>query len=77
MHSVVSFLHWGCRNPMDNLCILGVDLAGVPHRPTGMCVPRSLEARTLLSYTDDEIIMFFSVFRYPDIGHNSCMVGGP
>ena len=41
---------------MDELCVLGVDLAGVPHRPTGMCVLRGLEARTFLSYTDDEII---------------------
>lgn len=36
--------------------IVGVDLAGVPHRPTGMCVLRDMDARTSLAYTDDEIL---------------------
>jgi predicted nuclease with RNAse H fold len=37
-------------------CVLGVDLAGVPHRPTGMCVLRGLEAETFLSYDDGSIL---------------------
>ena len=36
--------------------VLGVDLAGVPTRPTGLCVLRGMQARTCLVYTDEEII---------------------
>jgi predicted nuclease with RNAse H fold len=41
---------------MDDRCVIGVDLAGVEHRPTGMCVLRGMQARTFLSGGDDEII---------------------
>ena len=41
---------------MNEFCVLGVDLAGVPHRPTGMCVLRDLKASTFLSYSDAEIL---------------------
>ncbi|MGD9347457.1 MAG: DUF429 domain-containing protein [Candidatus Aminicenantes bacterium] len=41
---------------MQEICVLGVDLAGVAHRPTGMCVLRGLKAKTFLSYSDDEIL---------------------
>jgi predicted nuclease with RNAse H fold len=41
---------------MNEFCVLGVDLAGVPHRPTGMCVLQGLKAKTFLAYSDAEII---------------------
>ena len=41
---------------MNEFCVLGVDLAGVPHRPTGMCVLRGLRASTFLSYSDADIL---------------------
>jgi len=40
----------------QELCVLGVDLAGVPHRPTGMCVLRGLRAKTFLAFSDTEIL---------------------
>jgi predicted nuclease with RNAse H fold len=39
-----------------NPIVLGVDLAGVPKRPTGICMLRGMQARTCLVYTDEEII---------------------
>jgi predicted nuclease with RNAse H fold len=41
---------------MEELCVLGVDLAGVAHRPTGMCLLRGLKAKTFLSYSDVDIL---------------------
>lgn len=41
---------------MDKLCVLGVDLAGVPHRPSGMCLLKGLKAKTFLCYSDEEIL---------------------
>jgi predicted nuclease with RNAse H fold len=41
---------------MEEFCIIGVDLAGVPHRPTGMCVLHGLKAKTSLAYSDAEIL---------------------
>lgn len=41
---------------MNEFCVLGVDLAGVPHRPTGMCVLRDLKASTFLSYSDADVL---------------------
>jgi predicted nuclease with RNAse H fold len=38
------------------LLVVGVDLAGVPHRPTGMCVLENGNAQTMLAHTDDEIL---------------------
>lgn len=34
---------------------MGIDLAGVPHRPSGICLLRGFQAATLLLKTDDEI----------------------
>lgn len=36
--------------------MLGVDLAGVPRRPTGMCLLRGIRAKTFLCYSDEDII---------------------
>ncbi len=41
------------RNP---LVVVGVDLAGSPRRPTGVCVLRGLRAQTHVLYSDDEIL---------------------
>lgn len=38
------------------LVIVGVDLAGSPRRPTGVCVLRGLRAETQVLYSDDEIL---------------------
>lgn len=42
---------------MGEFSVLGVDLAGVVHRPTGMCVLRGLKAKTFLSYSDADILV--------------------
>ncbi len=39
-----------------NTAVLGVDLAGVAHRPTGMCLLKENRARTMLFFSDDEIM---------------------
>jgi predicted nuclease with RNAse H fold len=44
------------ERPKEEFCILGVDLAGVPHRPTGICILQRLKAKTFLVYTDAEIL---------------------
>ncbi|OGG53446.1 MAG: hypothetical protein A3F84_12705 [Candidatus Handelsmanbacteria bacterium RIFCSPLOWO2_12_FULL_64_10] len=36
--------------------VVGVDLAGSPHRPTGVCVLRDLRAETRVAYADEEIL---------------------
>ena len=36
--------------------VLGIDLAGVPHRPTGICLLEDGRARTTLLYKDSEIL---------------------
>ena len=41
---------------MPEFVVLGVDLAGVPHRPTGLCSLRKMEALTMLVYTDEDIM---------------------
>lgn len=38
------------------LVIVGVDLAGSPRRPTGVCVLRGLTARTHVVFQDEEIL---------------------
>lgn len=38
------------------LVVVGVDLAGAPHRPTGVCVLRGLKAQTWIARTDEEIL---------------------
>jgi len=40
---------------MKDFFILGLDLAGVPSRPTGVCLLRGLKAQTFLLYSDEEI----------------------
>lgn len=37
-------------------CVLGIDLGGVEHRPSGVCVLRGFRAETSLLYTDVEIL---------------------
>lgn len=41
------------RKPM---VIVGIDLAGSPRRPTGICVLRGLMAQTHIAFSDDEIL---------------------
>lgn len=36
--------------------IAGIDLAGVPHRPSGGCLLEGLKAETTLLYSDEEIL---------------------
>ena len=38
------------------LTVLGIDLAGVPTRPTGICILKGMSAETTLVYTDEEIV---------------------
>jgi len=40
----------------QSLVVVGVDLAGSPRRPTGVCVLRGLTARTEIARTDEEIL---------------------
>lgn len=41
------------RNP---LVVVGVDLAGSPRRPTGLCELRGLSAETHIAFSDDDIL---------------------
>jgi len=53
--------------PIKGLRALGVDLAGSPRRPTGMCIlDDSLVARTWIAYSDSEILEAAARLR-PDI----------
>jgi len=38
------------------MSVVGLDLAGVESRPTGLCILRGLMAKTCLLYTNDEIV---------------------
>jgi hypothetical protein len=38
------------------LRVLGLDLGGVEHKPTGVCVLRGLRAKTFLLYADKDIL---------------------
>jgi predicted nuclease with RNAse H fold len=38
--------------------VVGVDLAGVPHRPSGICLLESPAVTTTLLYDDEEIVAF-------------------
>jgi predicted nuclease with RNAse H fold len=40
------------------LTVVGLDLGGVEHRPTGVCLLRGWTASTMLLYGDDEIMDF-------------------
>jgi len=48
------------------MSIVGLDLAGVETRPTGLCLLRQMTAQTSLVYTDTEIINMIQRCR-PDI----------
>ena len=48
------------------LVVVGVDLAGAPHRRTGVCVLRGLRARTRVAFTDEEILSAIDRAR-PDL----------
>ncbi len=48
------------------LVIVGVDLAGAPRRPTGVCVLRGLRARTQIVLTDEEILSWIAQAQ-PDV----------
>ncbi len=42
-------------NP-DALTVLGLELAGSPRRPTGVCILRDARAETAVVYTDEDIL---------------------
>ncbi|MDH5466679.1 MAG: DUF429 domain-containing protein, partial [Candidatus Aminicenantes bacterium] len=44
------------RRVVKIFTVVGIDLAGVPHRPTGWCTLKGLKARTGLLYSDEEIM---------------------
>jgi len=53
--------------PVEGLKALGIDLAGSPRRPTGMCIlDASLVARTWVAYSDSEILEAADRLR-PDV----------
>ncbi len=41
---------------MSRVVVIGIDLAGVAHRPTGICHMDGWEAKTALLYTDEDIL---------------------
>lgn len=41
-----------------NSNIVGIDLAGVPHRPTGVCLLKGLKAETAILFSDEEILAY-------------------
>jgi predicted nuclease with RNAse H fold len=48
------------------LVVVGVDLAGSPRRPTGVCVLRGVRVRTRIAFTDEEILSRIAQAR-PDL----------
>jgi predicted nuclease with RNAse H fold len=48
------------------LVVVGVDLAGSPRRPTGVCILRGVRARTQIAFTDEEILDTIAPAR-PDL----------
>jgi predicted nuclease with RNAse H fold len=38
------------------MSVIGLDLAGVENRPTGLCILKGMKAETSLAYTDEEIL---------------------
>ncbi len=46
--------------------LVGIDLAGSPRRPTGICVLRGLKARTAVAFGDDEILRWVAQAQ-PDL----------
>lgn len=51
---------------MKEFFVLGIDLAGAPSRPTGVCVLRGLKAKTFLLYSDEDILNCVETNR-PDL----------
>lgn len=51
---------------MSRLVVLGLDLAGSPRRPTGVCLLRALEAETSIRFDDAEIEAWAAAAR-PDL----------
>ncbi|MCL5280941.1 MAG: DUF429 domain-containing protein [Planctomycetes bacterium] len=49
-----------------SLIVVGVDLAGSPRRPTGVCVLRGVRARTRIAFADQEILDAIAQAR-PDL----------
>ncbi len=45
------------------LAVVGIDLAGSPKRPTGLCVLRDLNAETHVAFSDDDILNFVKEAR--------------
>ncbi len=43
-------------SPRSAMVVVGIDLAGSPRRPTGVCLLRGLRADTHLALSDDEIL---------------------
>jgi uncharacterized protein len=53
--------------PLQTECVVvGVDLAGSPRRPTGVCILQGMHAHTRIALSDDEIIGFIQQAR-PDL----------
>ena len=42
---------------------LGIDLAGVPTRPTGICILKGMQTQTSLAYTDEEILHIAEIHK--------------
>lgn len=51
---------------LKNFEVIGVDLAGVPSRPSGMCLLQGLQASTSLLFSDQEIIGWIQE-KVPDL----------
>lgn len=43
-------------SPRTLLVVIGVDLAGSPRRPTGLCLLRGLRAETHIAFSDNDIL---------------------
>jgi len=41
---------------MKDFIVVGIDLAGVPGRPTGLCILKGYNVSTLILYSDEEIL---------------------
>ncbi len=48
------------------LVVVGIDLAGSPRRPTGLCLLRGLTAHTSVAFSDEQILDFVRQAR-PDL----------
>ena len=48
------------------LVVVGIDLAGSPRRPTGICILEGLQAGTHIAFSDEEILSYVSQAR-PDL----------